>query len=180
MRKTIFSILLLNIVVSVYSQDIPEKYPALRHSIQQTNHDKTLQKIILTNEQVIDHTSDGGAELIGYYKNGKLKKITRTIGVSTGMETFNYYFENEKLIFIYELFNSLVPDSSGALNYEKPETNFIGRYYFRDDKLIDNETTGHNRFEDDAVDMEASLLAEAKESIARLKKAREKRKQAKQ
>jgi hypothetical protein len=175
MNRIIYSIVLLSTAASAYSQDLPEKYAALQQRIRQINQDKTLQKITSTGEEVTDHTTDGGAELVGYYKNGNLKKITRTIGLSNGIESFDYYFENEKLVFICELFNGFVPDSTGALNFEKTETNFIGRYYFRDDKLIDNQTTGHNRFEDDTVDMEGSLLAEVRDSIVRLKKAQEKR-----
>jgi hypothetical protein len=33
----------------------------------------------LTGEEVTDHSPDGGAELVGYYKNGKPKKLYGTL-----------------------------------------------------------------------------------------------------
>jgi len=91
------------------------------------------------------------------------------------MATFDYYFEKEKLVFIYEVFSAFfMDDSTGTLNYEKTLINFIGRYYLQDNKLIDNETTGHNRFEDDEIDMERLLLVEMNDSMLRLKKYKDK------
>lgn len=135
--------------------------------------DTSFERITLTNEQFMSQMTDGGGELIGYFKKGKIQKITKRIGLSYGIETFDYYFFNEKLLFIYETLNGFVPnDSLGTLDQTKTELNFIGRYYFKNKKLIDSETTGHNRFERDDIDMETVLLEETEDNLSMLKEKR--------
>jgi len=70
------------------------------------------------------------------------------------------------LVFVYETLQGFIYDDKlGEFDYSKTETNFIGCYYFRDKKLIDSETTGHNRFEDDSTDIETTLINEANENL---------------
>ena len=115
--------------------------------------------------------TDGGGELVGYFLKDQIQKITRKIYLSYGIETNDYYFTNGRLIFVYELFNMFVYDDKlSKFDYEKTKINFIGRYYFKDKQLIDSETTGHNRFENDALDIEATLTKESNECIENLNK----------
>jgi hypothetical protein len=119
----------------------------------------------------MSQTTDGGGELIGYFKNGQIEKITISIGLSYGIETYHYYFTNGQLIFIYELLDGFIyNDSTSKFDYTKTEINFIGRYYFKDNKLIDSETTGHNRFENDTLDIETTLVQEMNEYLDKLKR----------
>jgi len=150
------------------SQDISDKYPDLIQKIKKINEDTTLQKVILTNEEFMPQMTDGGGELTGYFKKGKIQKITREIGLSYGIETYDYYFNEGQLVFIYEVLNGFVYDSLKNMDHTKTEINFIGRYYFKNKKLIDSETTGHNRFENDDPDEETILLAETDECLNKI------------
>ena len=134
----------------------------IRKEVSSINGYKDLKKVVLTNEEFLDHTPDGGGELTGLYSDGKLKKIICWVGLSFGTEIFEYYFKDDKLIFIYEQFNTFVFDEKKqALHYDQTEKTFEGRYYFNGSNLIDQITTGHNRFEDDAIDPEKTLMQEA-------------------
>lgn len=113
--------------------------------------------------------TDGGGKLAGYYKNDQIEKITREIVLSYGIETFDYYFTAGRLIFVYETLKGYSYDEDlGKFDYTKTEINFVGRYYFRDNKLIDSETTGHSRFEDDSIDIETTLIKEMKDNLDQL------------
>lgn len=156
---------------SLHGQDISSKYPSLINRVKQINQDKSLTIVTLENEEFLPHVTDGGGELIGYFKNGQIQKITRRIGLSYGIEMYEYYFTDEKLIFVYETLDGfLYTESSGKFDYTKTERNFVGRYYFENDKLIDFETTGHNRFEDDTIDIESTLTNEMSDCVDKLKK----------
>ncbi|MBN8666552.1 MAG: hypothetical protein J0M30_03550 [Chitinophagales bacterium] len=161
--------------VSLSAQSITKKYPEVAEKVKKINADSSFKKITLTNEQFMPQMTDGGGELTGYFKKGIIQKITRKIGLSYGIETYDYYFTNEKLMFIYETFYVfIVNDSLGTLDQTKTELNFIGTYYFQNNKLIDSETVGHNRFEKDEIDMETILLKETEENLSMLKQKRAK------
>ena len=161
---TIFFFIFLHTVSS--GQDISNKYPGLIQRVAKINQDSSMEKVVMINEEFMPQMTDGGGELVGYFIKGQIQRITRKIGLSYGIETYDYYFEKGALIFIYETLDGfLYLDSLNSADYTKTETNFIGRYYFRNKKLIDNETTGHNRFENDDLDMEKTLLTEVNECL---------------
>lgn len=165
---------LLFVGPTLYGQDISDKYPDLIKRVGLINRDNSLTRQTLKNEEFLTHMTDGGGELTGYFKNGQIEKITRQIGLSYGIETYDYYFTNGQLIFVYELLKGFIyNESTSKFDYTKAETNFIGRYYFKDNKLIDSETTGHNRFEDDTLDIETTLIREMKECLDKLKKSKD-------
>ena len=129
------------------------------------NKDTTLKQVKLEGEAFLTHATDGGGELIGYYKKGQLKKIYQWIGLSNGNEIKEYYFKNGRLIFVYVQFNSFVyNEKKDQLDRTKTKTTFQGRYYFHNNRLIDHTTTGHNRLEDDTISPEKTLLAEASDN----------------
>jgi hypothetical protein len=168
--------LLLAILIgslSTYGQDISEKYPSLIDRVKEINQDKSLTIVTLENEEFLPQVTDGGGELTGYYKSGQIQKITRRIGLSYGVEIYEYYFTDGKLIFVYETLDGFpYVERSGKFDYTKTERNFIGRYYFKRGKLIDSETTGHNRFEDDTIDIESTLTKEMIDCLDKLEKER--------
>ncbi len=136
----------------------------IRKEFKSINSDSTLIKVVLNNEEFLDHATDGGGQLTGFYKGGQLKKMVSWIGLSNGNEIFEFYFSNNKLIFVYEQFNSFIYDQEKEiLRADTTERTFEGRYYFKDEKLIDQVTTGHNRFEDDSIDPEKTLSTQADE-----------------
>jgi hypothetical protein len=171
LTDTLIIIIFLIINSTLYGQDISDKYPDVIQRVEFINKDTSLTKVILENEEFLTQVTDGGGELIGYFKKGQIQKITRKIGLSYGIETYDYYFTNGQLIFIYELLNGFIYNESiSKFDYTKTEVNFTGRYYFKVNKLIDSETTGHNRFEDDTLDIETTLTKEMNECLDKLKR----------
>ncbi len=171
----IFILTISPLGASLFAQNISTKYPDVRQRVKSINADTSFKKITLLNDEFMPQMTDGGGELNAYFKKGIIQKITRKIGLSYGIETYDYYFINEKLLFIYETFYVfIVNDSLGTVDQTKTELNFIGTYYFKNNKLIDSETVGHNRFENDEIDMEAILLKETEENLSMLKQRRAK------
>ena len=153
---------------SLLAQDISNKYPELIQKVKSINKDTSFEKIILENEEFMPQMTDGGGELTGYFKKGKIQKITRWIGLSYGIEKYDYYFDNGQLVFIYEILDGFLFDSLQRTDHTKTEVNFIGRYYFKNKKLVDSETTGHNRFDNEENDEETILLKETDENLNKL------------
>lgn len=158
----IISSLLTFCFIPTFAQDKTKLIEQIEKEFKAINSDTTLKKVVLNNEEFLDQMTDGGGQLTGLYKAGQIKKIVRWIGLSNGNEIFEFYFENNKLIFVHEQFNSFLYDEKKqAFLFDTTEKTFDGRYYFVDNKLIDYITTGHNRFEDDSIDPEKTLLNEA-------------------
>ena len=89
-------------------------------------------------EEFLGHSTDNGGSLTGYYKGDSLKKVIERVGLSAKVIQNKYYFDNDKLIFVYSTesryrFN----DSTQSFDYTKLDTAFKGRYYFNDGKLVD-------------------------------------------
>ncbi len=74
---------------------------SIRNQVQEINTTKGLTLKVLKDEEFLEHTPDGSAELKGYFKNGKLVKIVEWIGLSSCIQITEYYLQNRKLIFIY-------------------------------------------------------------------------------
>jgi len=156
------AIILLFIASPVLAQNKAEMIAKIREQFQAINKESNYQKLSLENEEFLPQPTDGGGELIGYYKNASLKKIVVRVGISHGKQLFEFYFQNDRLIFVFEKFEQFVYDEKKeAFDYENPETTFEGRYYFNNNKLIEQVTTGHNRFEDETLDPEKILMQEA-------------------
>ena len=166
--RTAISILTTTLTVSFLTalgQDKARIISDIRKEFKIINNDTTLKKVVLNDEEFLDHTTDGGGQLTGFYKEGQLRKIVSWIGLSNGNEIFEFYFTNSKLIFVYEQFNSFIYDpKQETLRLDTTERTFEGRYYFNNDKLIDQITTGHNRFENDDIDPQKKLLIQAAEN----------------
>lgn len=154
---------------SVHSQDISDRYANVTDRVKQINNDNTFDIVVLENEEFMTEMTDGGGKLTGYFKGGQIQKMTSVIGLSYGIVTFDYYFSSGKLIFIYETMDAFpYLRNSGTFDYTETYRNFIGRYYFSDNRLVDSETTGHNRFENDAVDIETTLVREMTQYLNKL------------
>lgn len=119
-------------------------------SVQLIDSTKDYEIITLNNEEFLGHTTDGGGQLTGYFKDNEVSKIIERVGLSYGAMNLEYYFLNGKLIFVNEREGNF-PDSNndGTLNHTKLETVFQKHYYFHEEKLIDSQTTGERRFSAD-------------------------------
>ncbi|WP_299990255.1 hypothetical protein [uncultured Pontibacter sp.] len=164
-------LLLFSINTALFGQSKSEQIKAIRQEFTNINNTTTLKKVKLENEEFLGSMTDGGGILTGYYETGIIRKIHQWVGLSNGIEIKEYYFQNGSLIFVYEKFNAFVYDSKKEqFDQSKTERTFEGRYYFNNQKLIDYVTTGHNRFEDDSIDPEKTLLKEANDYFNLLNK----------
>ncbi|HEY0066590.1 MAG TPA: hypothetical protein VGB46_04485 [Flavisolibacter sp.] len=173
LQKRLLSFLIAFAIVNISAgQTKAEQVEAIRKEFQAINGDSTLEKITLKDKEFMGYMTDGGGELTGYYSNGQVKKIREWAGLSHGNEIKEFYFRDGKLIFVYEQFNSFPFDGKkGEYIRYRPKTTFEGRYYFNNDKLIDQKVTGKKQFES-KTDTATKLLSEASEWIKRLEKKR--------
>ncbi|PWB38388.1 MAG: hypothetical protein C3F02_03475 [Parcubacteria group bacterium] len=140
----------------------------IQEKVRLINLEKSYQTKTLNNEKFLDHMTDGGAQLVGYFKDGKIYKIVERLGLSYGVKTYEYYFSNEQLVLVDEKEEDFPDtDNTGSLDYTKVELAFEGRYYFDGDKLIDKQITGQKRFFDNST--EPSFITLAKQNIQLLK-----------
>lgn len=119
-------------------------------------------------EEFMDHVTDGGGELTGYYKKDTLVKIVEWIGASFGNRTREFYFKGRKLFFAFEKFESFVEKDNGELDLSKTSTTYEARYYFNSGKLIDKKITGKAGIADVATNSNAIVVA-ANQNISFLK-----------
>ena len=105
---------------------------------EKTNDYKNYRTVTINDaEEFLGHGTDNGGSLTGYYKGDSLKKVIEWVGLSNMVIQSEYYFDNDKLIFVYSTesryrFN----DSTQSFDYSKLDNVFKGRYYFNNGKLI--------------------------------------------
>lgn len=111
---------------------------------QQINSYKNFRTVTINDsERFLGHSTDNGGSLTGYYKSDSLKKIREWVGLSYKVILNEYYFDTDKLIFVYSVesryrFN----DSTQGFDYTKLDNVFTGRYYFANDKLVKTILSG--------------------------------------
>jgi hypothetical protein len=148
-----------------FAQEKTKLVNEIRKQVNVIDSDTTQKKVVLNNEEFLEHAADGGGQLAGFYKAGQLRKIVRSVGLSNGNEIVDFYFKDNKLIFVHDQFNSFVYDpDKQTFRFDTTEKTFDGHYYFYNNKLIDQISTGHNRFEDDNIDAEKIWLTEANDN----------------
>ncbi|MFA6023587.1 MAG: hypothetical protein WC781_05855 [Candidatus Pacearchaeota archaeon] len=173
---TLFILIIVVLFVFFISQKSREKKVVqiknIQDKVQLIDSEKGYQVKILNNEQFLDQMTDGGGQLIGYLKDGKVVKIVEQLGLSYAVKTYRYYFSEDQLILVYEKDENFpYNETTQALNYTKLELAFEGRYFFEKEKLIDTQTTGTKRFsEGDNTNIEEFFLKIAKENIGLLTK----------
>jgi len=119
------------------AQSTEDKVKNIREIFNRINATKQLSTKKLENEEYLDHMTDGGGELTGYYKDDTLYKIIDWVGISSGVIKDEYYFSEGKLVFVYEAQDRFVyNDSLKERDYSKQRTVFEGRYYFYNSRLI--------------------------------------------
>lgn len=166
MRRSFYSfslLLLLFVVLTGCGQSNQEKQVEdIVREVLAIDAATQLKEVKLDAEDFLMHQPDNGGELIGFFENRSIRKISLWVGLSNGFETKDYYFKNDMLIFVHEQFNSIIYDTErDEFDVSKTEKTFNGRYFFKSGKMLHYETTGHNRFEDDTIDPEISLRTEA-------------------
>lgn len=128
--------------------------------------ERDYQTVTLNNEQFLGQMTDGGGQLVGYFKDGYLKKVVERLGLSYGVMTYEYYFSDGQLVFVKEKEEDFPADNTGTLDYSKLELAFEGNYYFDQGKVINVQTTGKKRvFENEQDNTGEVFLDYAKENI---------------
>lgn len=147
----------------VYGQDLLKKYPDVLLLKEKIDKDTSLRQVARSNEEFMEH-GDHGGELIGYYKDSLIVKVSVTLYYTHGVERVNYYIEEKRVVslsLMEETFD-MYPynEDNNKFDYSKTERNFHGQYVFNGNKLIDQISTRHNRFEDDSIDIERTIRSE--------------------
>ena len=137
MMKTIYTLILLLFCTLAFAQT-DRAVNKIRQAVEQINKDTGHTTKTLDNEQFLEHMTDGGGKLTGYFKNGRLVKIVEWIGLSSCINITEYYLQDNKLIFAYTQ-GSVFPyvDSLGTFDhYGKLALTMECRYYFKNGKMI--------------------------------------------
>jgi len=164
--KFIFLTLIASILFpTAKSQSKQDLIKNIRLEFRKINGDKNLKMNELEAEEFLENNPDGGAELKGYIRKDSIVKITEWIGLSYGNHTREFYFKNQRLIFVYEKFDSfLIDDKSQSLDHSKTKKAFEGRYYFNNDKLIEEKLSGKKPLDGEKT-TPSELLNDAKEYV---------------
>lgn len=182
MKTKLFLITFLTVTTLLFGQTA-ERIATVRKKVETINTEKSYQIKKLDNDYFVNvknEVTDGGQELFGYYKNGKLKKIVYRVGLSYGMKTLEYFFSDDALIFVFEKQNQFaaLKDQSNqvtGLDHTKLKSVYTGRYYFENAKLFSIKKTGKEIFgKIDKKSKEAELLEDSKVFRFKLQKAKSK------
>lgn len=163
LRAPLFLLLLVCLLPAVtYSQSSFSKRHAEVISVRDSlDHISDTTMKVLTNEAFTTEVYDGGSQLKSIYSHGKLIKIEAWFGLSYGINTCSYYLKDEELFLAVESFKGYkYDDVSESYDHTSFDIFHEGRYLFEADKLIDQESLGHWRFEDDTLDAEKVLMEE--------------------
>lgn len=78
--KTFYTLTFVLICIVTFAQT-DNSLNKIRKTVEQINKDKSLTTKTLNNEQFLQETTDGGGQLIGYFKSGQLVKIVERVGL---------------------------------------------------------------------------------------------------
>jgi hypothetical protein len=98
----------------------------------------------------IRQAGQGYGQLTGYFKYGKIYKISEAIGIKLLHQTANteYYFSEGKLIYVYEEEHEgpdILIDTAGTVEHAIESPAFIAKYYFNNDKMISRVEDGERK-----------------------------------
>ncbi|MDB5005875.1 MAG: hypothetical protein JWQ84_3037 [Mucilaginibacter sp.] len=151
MKLTTLTLALL-LVSNLLLGQTDEKIIAIRKTVQHINSETGYKIKTLTNDYFADvknEAADNGQELKGYYKDGELKKMVHSVGLSNCMKTYEYYFSGADLIFVFEKEADYPYKKGGfAFDYSKLVPAFEGRFYFEKGKIFKTLTKGKERSTD--------------------------------
>lgn len=122
-----------------------------QNSVAQSKRVKSIDKIVekiksntgyvikeLHNDYFVNknEATDGGQEVKGFYKDGQVKRINYSVGLSNCMRRFEYYFSDNQLVFVSEKteYYTQLKGSGEFARYES--STLTGNYYFPNDKKL--------------------------------------------
>lgn len=148
-RGKILLLTFLTLTTLLFGQTA-EKIAAVRKKVEIINTENHYQIKKLDNHYFVNiknEATDGGQELSGYYKSGKLKKIVYSVGLSYGMKTYEYFFSDDELIFVFEKHYKFTDikdqrNQVNGLNNTKLESVYTARFYFEKSELFSIKQIG--------------------------------------
>jgi hypothetical protein len=143
--KTLYTLTILFFCVTSFAQN-ETVITKIRNTVEQTNKDTGYTTKVLKNEQFLEHMTDGGGQLTGYFKKGQLVKIVEWIGLSSCINIIEYYFQGSKLIFAYAQGKEFqYVDSIGTFNSNKQSVTMECRFYFDHGEMAKSILKGATR-----------------------------------
>lgn len=118
----------------------------IRKRVNEINNAKGLIVKVLKNEEFLEQIPDGGGELKGYSKNGRLVKIVEWIGLSSCVQTTEYYLQDGKLMFVYIQGRDFEHLKPGATT--KPKLVMECRFYYKNNQLVKSLMQGKTKCSD--------------------------------
>jgi hypothetical protein len=161
MKKLLLLLIGLFSILTSIGQGFDDRHPEVESYVNSVNSKLiSYRKVVIENEDWMEQMTDGGGKLTGYFFEGTIQKMELWVGLSYGVNRFEFFYKNAELFSVIETFDQYEYDEEkGGFNYSKTEQTFSGVYLFMD--VFDYQTTGQNRFEDDKVDPEKVLRDEA-------------------
>ena len=120
-------------------EDFTKELFGIKLKYQKIEADTSYKIIVIDDaEKILGMAVDNGAELTGYFKNGRLVKVKEQVGLSNRVIQNKYYFENGQLFLVRSVdSNYKFNDSSQSFDYTKLIYKSGGNYYFKNDKMFD-------------------------------------------
>jgi hypothetical protein len=123
----LFAVLASHEATTQGAQD-PDPIPAIRQQYAAINRKAARYKKV--KKELLGFSAEGG-ELVAYFSGPSIVKISATFYGEMGRATDEFYYSNDKLIFVFRRHS----------HYRAPLTGKVvriteDRYYFKDDKLI--------------------------------------------
>lgn len=130
MKKSLIAVCLLLGAVSLHAADpsVEEKIKSIRTKYDQI--EKGLKSCRQVKRKLPSESAEGG-ELIAYFKDRSVEKLSATFLGESGKALEEYYFWNSELIFVLRVESRYTKPMSGVVQTKTEE-----RFYFADGKLI--------------------------------------------
>lgn len=141
----------------------------IRYETGKIDMDKTLVKVVIgKSEEFLGQATPNASELTGYFKGSQLMKIKSSISFSWGYLEDEYYFMNDKLLYVYQKERRFVFDPETGELTNQLNTVFSGSFYFSMEKIIREDVAGLKQA-DAKKDWRAAFPKDAKKYAALLK-----------
>ncbi len=140
--KSLFFFLLISIFSFSHAQsEKDENIKFIRKQVETINTEK--------NYKVVEKEAENTV-LNGYLKNKELKKLIAYADVANGIYSTEYYYYNNKPIFVFIYQKTFEYDEKkGTINTSKINYIYETRIYIKDDKVIEIKYKGGNEDESD-------------------------------
>ena len=124
---------------------LAEKIWAIRKFVERMNSDTSYSTVTLENEEFMTGKTDGGGELTGYLKEGRVQKISTKTSSSCGYDQYDYYFRDTELIFVNGMETTFQRnDSTSAIDRRIHTVSFQCHYYFNAEMVIYSRLRGQS------------------------------------